>query len=341
MRHGPGAGIDDEPGVLDRNDVVLFMFSDAGETRGVPPPQADHAVAVELYDPLGFPTRWAQVASFPGTPPRTSTTYVSYDPVLDRIHGSRVSLGFVDGVPQYLSVSPDGSNVLDRLKIRATATFLWGLIRVTRTEGDLLADPVGWKEGPIRVVRRQQHSIRVGFGIRSPRFGSYTYFYRDFADLPASVRLRVPPRVFFTSISVRAGLDFRSLPGEWRVLAPGPSSFSVDCPERSQALDGVSGSWFALRGDALTLVQRLERGPSLASVRQHIWYTADPQALDPPESQPGQCPGIGFVLDDWNGVEGGHHELVSTSYALPPDENVGTFLATLDSPLQPRIHAIR
>src|SRR5262249_31923918 len=146
--------------------------------------------------------------------------YVEYDPDLDLLRG-RVSLGFTDGVPQYLALTPESGNVLDRLKIRATATFLWGFFGITRTESDLLPEPPAWRAGPVRVIRRQPLQIRLRFGIRSPRFVSTTYFYRDFSELPLAIRLRVPPRYFFTSIVVNGGLDFRNLPGRWTVSLPG------------------------------------------------------------------------------------------------------------------------
>ena len=340
--HGAAPTADDPPGILDDNDEILFMATDAGE-RVIRPPLPggpESVVEIALGDPLGYPTRWLYMAAYVGSPPRSPMRYVSYDEGEDRIVGRKVSLGFRDGVPQFLSLEPGGPNVLDRLKARATATLLWGLLRITRGDGDLIAGPVSWHAGAIRVIRRQQHAVRIGFGIRSPRFGSDTYFYRDFAEMPVSVRLRVPPRYFFTSISVRTVLDFRGLPGAWRFSAPGLAQpVPVDCSHATSL--SSPGEWFALRGGELTLVQRLTRSASLSSVRERLLYDADSQLADPPEAQRGECPGVGFVLDDWDGVDGGQHALFSTSYALPPDEDIAVFLATVDSPLRVRARAVR
>src|SRR5207245_6200110 len=65
------------------------------------------------------------LVAFPDIAPRSATRYVDYDASADRVRGARVSLGFHRGVPGYLAI-PDGpggaeTNVLDRLKVRATA----------------------------------------------------------------------------------------------------------------------------------------------------------------------------------------------------------------------------
>ncbi len=345
LEHGPATGADDVPGVFDANDVLLFYASDAGSRAagGGGFGAASRVVEVELRDPLGFPSRWVYVLARRGQAPTSNQRYVFYDPSADRIQGARVVLGFAAGVPRYLALG-DGRNLLDRLKVRATAFLLWGLIQVQRSEADLASGPVSWKAGPVRVIRRQEHSVRVGFGIRSPRFGSYTYFYRDFAELPVSMRLRVPPRFFFTAIQVRSVLDFRGLPGPWEVVAPWGESVAVECHGGGAdpgSITGRPGDWIALRGAGLTLVQRLRRGPSLTAVRERLWYRADGEAPDPPEDQRGMCPGFGFVLDGWEAVEGGRHSLLSESYALPGDVDLALFLAAADNPLQVRPRTLR
>ena len=175
---------------------------------------------------------------------------------------------------------------------------------------------MSWSAGPIRVIRRQPLQIRMRFGIRSPRFVSTTYFYRDFAELPLHIRLRVPPRYFFTSITVRGGLDFRHLPGHWTVRLPGSDQrLAAGCAGDSEdSREGASGDWFAVEGEETTIVQRLRRGPTLASVRETTWYRNG--GADSPEDA-ADCPAVGFTLEDWDGVEGGVHTLTSTSYAVP------------------------
>lgn len=341
---GAAPTVDESPAVFDANDALSFMFADAGGRAPEAARAAGAELEIELSDPLGYPPRYAYLAVLEGAAPTAPRQYVFYDAADDRLRGA-VTLGFAGGVPAYLALAPGGDNVLDRLKIRATATFLWGLFGVTRSEEDLLPLAPTWKAGPIRVIRRQPMLIRMRFGLRSPRFVSTTFFYRDFAELPLRIRLRVPPRYFFTSIHVRGGLDFRRLPGAWRAILPGGTSLPATCAGAAELRrDGVAGDWFALQAFAepapgFTIVQRLARGPSLESVRQSTWYRCG-RAEDPPEGDPGQWPALGFALNDWDGVEGGVHTLTSGSYAVPLGADLDVFLATLATPLEVSITAL-
>jgi hypothetical protein len=363
LDQGPLPMTDEPPGVLDANDLLLFMAADAGDraTRGallIPPPcqgggkgEVESAGCVNLprpllgkegfigaeialRDPLDGTTRWAYLVAFAGPAPRAAEGNVAYDPVTDRVRGHRVSLGFADGVPGYLAVG-DGANLLDRLKVRASATFLFGLIHFSRSEADLRTEFMGWHAGPIRIVRGQRQWVRLGWGIHSPTFGSYTYFYRDFAELPVGLYLNFKPTYFFGNILVQAILDFRDLTG-WSLIVPSlPESIPIDGRMTAQkaALDQLPDTWFAVRGPQITLVESMDVSPSLATVRHRLVYRESTQP-EPPEAVPGEAPGIGYQLDQWEHVGAGAHQLESVSYALPLDIDVRAFMHTRGVPLR-------
>jgi len=344
LDQGPQPNADEPPGVLDANDRLLFMASDAGDRVGRADLPLDTAAAeVSVRDPLTGEERWAYLVAFRDQAPRSPRSYVTYDSATDRVRGQRVTLGFRHGVPGYLAV--DGIDVmaggaaatslLDRFKVRATATFLWGLIRFSRNEDDVTSEFVAWRQGPIRVIRRQRQWVRIGWGIHSPTFGSYTYFYRDFAELPVSLYLNFPPTYFFGDITIRAFLDFRDL-RNWSVLLPDLSeTIVVDgvMTSRKRGLNQLPASWFALRGPQVTLVQMLDVSPSLASVRRSLVYNETLAQHDPPEDFRGEEPAIGYRLDRWEHVSAGTHQLASTSYALPPDLDVQAFMTARCVPL--------
>ena len=338
LDRGPQPNLDEAPGTFDANDRLLFMADDAGEHAQ----RSDlalygRAAEICVHDRLDGTTRWAYLVATSELAPRSARSYVTYDPATDRVRGQRVTLGFRNGVPGYLALDGSaGGQVLDRFKVRATATFLWGLIRFSRSEDDVTTEFVAWREGPIRVIRRQRQWVRIGWGIRSPTFGSYTYFYRDSAELPVGLHLNFPPTYFFSDISVRAFLDFRDLRG-WSLLLPDmPDPVAIDgaMSAQKEALNRLPASWFALRGPQVTLVQKLDVGASLASVRRRLVYREAAGASEPPEDVPGEEPAIGYQLDQWEHVGAGVHQLVSTSYALPPDLDVRQFMEARHVPLQ-------
>jgi len=341
LDQGPMPTADLPPGVLDANDLLLFMAADAGVSAppGALPgtsgtPAAGTRAEISLHDPLEGTTRYAYLVAFATPAPRAAQRNVAYDPVTDRVRGQRVSLGFADGVPGYLAVG-DGANLLDRLKVRAAATFLFGLIHFTRSEADLRTQFIGWHEGPIRVIRGQRQWVRLGWGIHSPTFGSYTYFYRDFAELPVGLSLNFKPTYFFSNIVVQVILDFRDLRG-WTLLLPSlPDALPVDGSMTTQklALAELSDKWFALRGPQMTLVQSMDVSPSLATVRRRLLYRETTQP-EPPEAVSGEAPGIGYQFDQWEHVGAGAHQLESVSYALPSDVDARKFMRARGVPLQ-------
>ena len=343
---GPEPNQDNPPGVLDGNDSLLFMATDAGQrTTADRLPAGQPRAEITVFDPISGAARWVYLLAFPGPAPRSATSYVDYDPSTDQVRGARVVLGFRQGVPGYLGVI-DGPgagvpNLLDRMKVRASATFLWGLIHFSRNEDDLTTQFVGWRQGPIRVIRRQRQWVRLGWGIHSVTFGSYTFFYREFAELPVGLNLNFPPTYFFGNITIKAVLDFRDLRG-WSVLAPGLAApLPIDgimTPEKV-ALNQVRGSWFALLSGQVTLVEMMNLSPSLATVRRRLLYRED-AVSDPPESHRGEEPGIGYQLDAWEHTGAGAHQLESISYALPPDITVRDFMAAREAPLRVQVQPL-
>jgi hypothetical protein len=349
------------PGVFDANDVVLFRAADAGAPAlpGALPralqsraPASPTLVEITLRDPLDGTTRWVYLAALAERAPRAPAADIAYDPTTDRVRGQHVSLGFVDGVPGYLAVHGDpdahavqpstgaarSANLLDRLKVRVSATFLFGLIHFARSEADLRTEFMGWHAGPIRVVRGQRQWVRLGWGIHSPTFGSYTYFYRDFAELPVGLYLNFKPTHFFGNILVQAILDFRDLKG-WSLIVPSlPDPIAIDGTMTAQkaALDQLPDKWFALRGPEITLVESMDVSPSLATVRHRLLYRETTQPV-PPESVRGEEPGIGYQLDQWEHVGAGAHQLQSVSYALPLDLDPRAFMRARATPMQVKV----
>jgi hypothetical protein len=332
LENGPLPNPDDPPGVIDENDEVRWMVEDAG--RAMRPQERPAGVRcgveIRLAERETRYRGYLYAFVWPGLAPRSERSYVHYDPERDVIAGRRVALGFGGATPRYLALVSAGgeeqANLLDRLKIRVSAWFL-GLIPVSRDESDLTTEFVAWHGGPIRIIRRQRQWVRVGFGIRSPTFGSYTYFYRDSADLPVSLGLNFPPTYFFHRIEIRAVLDFRDLRG-WKVLGDGmhePLSIGSISEQDVERLNHLPGEWFALIGPEVTLVQFLGTSPSLATLKSRLLYTEHSTPQEP-EEVPGEMPAVGYLLSDWESVPAGQHWFSSTSFALPPGEDPRDFV---------------
>lgn len=323
LENGPEPTADEPRGVVDDEDAVLFMAADAGRRMrpGERPPGATCMPALRVVG-AGF-DGWAYAAVVPPPAPRSPIRYVTYDPASDVVSGTRIALGFGAPTPRFMALRDAagglGPNLLDRLKVRASARF-FGVIPLGRDEDDIEWVFEAWKVGPIRAIRRERQWVRLGWRLRTPIFQSETLVYRDAIELPVRLRLNFPPTYFFSAIEVQAVLDFRDLRG-WRLVAPGAPASLVGAgpawPERR-------ADWLALEGPEVTVILRLRLGDTLSSLRTDVLWREN-EGGEGPEAVAGERPAVGFRLTEWGEVEAGHHGFAAVAYALPAGTDLQRF----------------
>ncbi len=250
MAGGKEPTSDDSPGVLDRDDLLVFMACDAGERAPGGAPPAAGGREIRIDDPIDRTTGWAYVVVSDG-PPRSDRRYVEYERAHDRVLAARYRVGMAGALPVDFAVGlagPMGPNLLDGLRLRAEATLHAGLARWAITERDGRHDLIAWTAGPVRAVRRSRHKVDIGLGIRLTAGLAHTYFYGEHVYGPGAMKLPFSPSVFFRDISAMGGVDLQGMDG-WRYVAPGvePPGFAVDgrMDERERAFES-DGNWFTL-----------------------------------------------------------------------------------------------
>jgi len=322
LDQGPQPNRDDPPGVLDDNDELLWMAADGGRRVQIRELPNVDGCAVELEVRRGGEATWAYAVATRGEAPRSALRYVRYDPVADRAEGERVAVGFGAPTPRYLALrgrdGAFGPNLLDRLKVRASARLL-GFIPLGRDEDDIEYEFSAWRAGPIRVLRREYQWVRLASWLRTPIFETETLMTRDAMTLPVRLKLNFPPTYFFGGIEVQAVLDFRDLRG-WQVAAAGAEPLAVGA-DGANRLDGARSDWVALRGPDAALLLELVRGASLATLVPTVVYRDDHDA-HPPEEVPGEEPGLGYRLTEWSKIDRGEHWFAAVARALPRDADL-------------------
>lgn len=297
--------------------VLLFRAADVGE----PSPQTA-ALEIEVQSPEGDERRWAYVSRADGSLPLSSRDDVDYDPATDTIHAARYTLKFHAPYINYFSLAngkqQDQRNLVDRFKARVEARFLWGLISFRKNEDEVVEEVIGYKDGPIRVIRRVRLHVQIGWGVPSPDIIADDYFYADHAEAPIHISLPFSLAYVFGDLDVRVYLDFRNLDG-FEVAAEGfdRGPWLVGSRERSAgATPPQRTSWFLLRRGDVTLVHRLRFGPTLSGIDCRLFYVDDANRPDPPEDDPGLKPGIGYRLTGWSSVGRGRHEIWMDTYVV-------------------------
>ncbi len=325
LGQGPDANPDVPLAVVDDNDEVVWMAADAGR-RAQPDELPAASCAIEIEQRVGVDTAWIYGVALAAPAPRASQAYVAYDPDADRITGEAYAIGFAAATPRFFAArDPDGQlgpNLLDRLKVRASARLL-GLIPLGRDEDDILYDFGAWHAGPVRVLRREYQWVRLTPWLRTPIFETETIATRDALTLPVRLRLNFPPTRFFAAIEVQAALDFRDLRG-WGVRTAATAPAIVG--SGAVRIDQMPGDWLLLDGPSATLALGLVRGPSLASTHTAFLYR-EGDGEEPPEAAPGEWPAVGYRLTEWSEVDRGDHWFAAETYALPPGSDLDAFLA--------------
>jgi hypothetical protein len=317
---------DDEPGILDADDQLVFMPCDAGERA--PDARVDRRDRREIVldDPITKATAWVYVV-VADDPPRTDRRYVDYEPGVDLVKTAVYRIGMVNTLPRYFAVAlagPFGPNLLDGARLRAEATLKGSLMHWTQDEDDGIHEMIGWRAGPVRVVRRTRHKVELGMGIHLTAGVAHTYFYPQHVYGPGSLKLPFSPSVFFKDINGFGGADFRDLRG-WRLLGPGtpPHGFRID--GRMTALEKAfaakpprPASWFALTREGEALVVVLTMSEELAkTVPLELVYLDDERHAAPPEEVAGSVPLVGMRGRDVQNVEAGSYRFQIRAFTMP------------------------
>lgn len=309
MTDGPEPSRDAKPGVLDPDDLLVFLPCDAGDriapdalAAAVPGLQTWREIRID--DPIDGTRAFAYVV-IADAPPKTDRHYLAYEPKGDLVSTAVYRMGMVQALPTYFAVAmraPLGPNLLDGLRLRADATFAGNLATFHLNERDAIHELMAWRAGPVRVVRRSRHDVDLlGIGLRISAGIANTAFYPLHVFAPGSMKLPISPGVLFRRISAMGGVDLRDLRG-WRFIAPGtpPEGFAIDGrTDDAERAFHAAGEWFVLVHDGSAILVTITLSENLAkAIPFEVVYIDDATRDAPPEHERGSVPLVGFQSRD-------------------------------------------
>ncbi|HXJ35411.1 MAG TPA: hypothetical protein VMS22_15365 [Candidatus Eisenbacteria bacterium] len=296
---------DSKPGVLDPDDLLVFLPCDAGlrvdrERLAAAVSGLETWREVEVVDPIDGTHGFAYVV-VAEHPPATDRSYVAYDSKNDLVSTAAYRMGMVQALPSYFAVAlghPLGPNLLDGLRLRAEGTLLGNLATVHLTERDARHTLIAWRAGPVRVVRRSRHDVDLlGIGIHISAGVANTAFYPLHVFGPGSMKLPISPGLLFRRITAMGGVDLRDLRG-WRFVAPGtpPGGLAIDgTMDEVERAFTANGTWFVLVHEREAILVTITLSENLArAIPFGIVYDDDASHASPPELDPGHVPLVGF-----------------------------------------------
>jgi len=338
---------------LDGNDQLVFMASDLGDRacREQWPASAEQGVEVQVRDPATGGTGWCYLLWFRDPPPPSPVDYVRYAREEDRVYAGTFSLGYSPDrdlvYTTVLALNPEGGgapvDIMDRINIRFSATIFLRSITFGRNEDDFVSQVIGFKDGPVRVMRRVANSMRLVLGLKTPKIIAYSVYYRDAIETPNVLSLPVSLDAVARSAHFEGGTDhnlealgmrFYSPTNRQGVLVDGRMS-----PEE-RAMDFGDYGWTLLTGRQGHVMSLVEMGETIRQVlSKRLIYLDDLMASNAPEGEPGTTPKIGFSLENLLALKRGTYTYNARFYFLP-DAAAGRlegFLDILERPLEVRV----
>jgi hypothetical protein len=317
LPRGPQPTTDAMPQAVGPNDELSMMMFDLGERIAQPAQLPERALEVAVADPLGGAERYAYIGVV--RKPRLSPVrYVDYDPQRQLIETEHYRLSLKHEFPDDLRLQNHKGettrNLISGFELRGTVTVL-NLLQFHLTEHDLDSRLLAYRAGPVRVIRRVGHRIRVFLGVRSPEVSTVEFFYRDFAQAPFTMRL--PLRKLFRDIQGRIAMDFVDLRG-YSLLASGlESPLPLDDHTAAAVGDNTPAQWIGLRGGERLMLQTFAASSELGFIQRHLYYRAESSA--PGAASGALAAAVGIDTDGWQRLPAGSHRFNPLLISAPPD----------------------
>jgi hypothetical protein len=314
LDHGAKRSSDETPGVFDENDVLTFMNQDLGQRGDLARLPAGATVWGEVrvgsaISPLGF----AYVGVFAQPPPLScpECTAARYDETSDRVYAERYALEFHAPLPRHVAfvhtVGEFGENVVAGIHADGEVRFLGGLVTLRKTDADIQTELLGYRNGPVRTIRRARYWIPLPFGFRTTGQVDLL-FSRDFVEGTALLKIGIPPSLVLANGELQTYFDFLHLDGARVFLDGMEPSDPIDghMTPSKQALVGHPARWAALllpEGRTVLFIVRLEGG--LQRLDQRVYFADSIR----PDGKVGGRPLFGFQFAQVNRLETGTHRL--------------------------------
>jgi hypothetical protein len=183
---------------------------------------------------------------------------------------------------------------------------------------DVRNDVLAYKAGPIRIIRRVRHTVRLGFGLHSPGVISNDTFYRNLIALPFTTWIPWVPRLLFADVRVWLYLDLLDLKGDDLFCSgPGGCPMVVGDPAAERRLSVASSppraDWIVINAKSGLLAQTFVPTADLGLIDRYLYY----RDLALGETDAGSELACGSLLTGWERLSRGTHRFEPIMIALP------------------------
>jgi hypothetical protein len=321
-------------GVLDTRDKILFMARELGDKASdAALPGSKQSAEIELVDPLTGEKAWCYLFCFESNVPARSskTDYVRYNYAAERVESDYWGEEYIitkDGrhttyyKSHWMTKAAGGNekNHIDRLKIRINLNLLFSSLSIKLNEEQLQSNVVGYKQGPIRVIRRVEQYKRIPGGMKAVRVVTDVLYYSNTITVPVLVNIPFQLDKLLTSAVVNFGTDYNeTASGSYLYNSNNLQGIYVDgkMDDGEKNVKPEMDAWRLITGPIGTHMTRTILPPEFkkdVSVKINVIDDAD--FKNPPETYPGT---YGCIWQSWDvsKLKRGKYYLNLEFYVIP------------------------
>ena len=364
LTRGPEANADLANGLLDPQDLVVFMARDSGEKapEGKIPEGVDRIVSVELVDPVSGNRSWVYPVSYKTEAPNFHlppvsdlreteegfffkfSTYV-YRALVNQVGKTKVPTIFINQLQILPEAGGTADNIIDRQKIRGTIRFLGGLIKVPFNESIVNGGVVAYQPGPVRILTHSTMYPVFPLGVKGPKFFLDSIMADTLTLTTTIVSVPFDPgylihdmALFFSTDLTPAakGMKFYDSVNQQGYLINGRMD------ENEKKFNTGKEDWRLITGPQGTQIQKTSFDPKfLAKGKSFSTYNDDEGDRHPPENFPGD---IGSAADQLviKGLSSGAYRIetfgcIPYNFYRPEGPNFKLLKEILDIPAYPLV----
>ncbi len=287
-------------GKLDEDEVILFMSKEMGE-KATSFPTATEVLEVKFQD------HYAYLLLDPKSFLKNDKKQIQYNPQTDSIETSGYKARFNLQHPiiqEELVIKNQATgalNILDRFKVRALLAIR-NFFDFKVEEENITSRKVGYRLGPIRLIRRLAAYKSLGPIRVSPKVESDFLFYPYHIRIPTLLNNPVDGRkVLDPKTHGFAGFDFNKNFYGTKLYAeknPTPIVMNGNMSVEEKNLNLTDVTWWGTEGTKGSMIVKVEWDPALTAqgVTCNLYYKDDAMSVNPPEAESGELI-IGFQLD--------------------------------------------
>jgi hypothetical protein len=319
LTHGPEANAGEGNGVLDKQDLIVFMARDSGEKapEGELPYTAEQLVSVEIFDPLTRESAWVYITYFPGTIPvaghhpyalllshenfNVRFSSYGYDGLTNDREKESMPTIFINKLWVLEDSGGNGENIIDRQKIRGNITFLGGMIEVPINEKIVSGGLVAYKPGGVRIITHSVMYPLFPLGIKGPRFYIDSIMVDTLTLTTTTVNVPFDPGSLISDMTLVFMTDLSpAAKGMYYYNSMNKGGFLIDgkMDDKELAFKNGKDEWRLITGQQGTQIQYTVFDPKfMTDGKASSTYNDNESEHHPPENFPGD---IGAAADSIN-----------------------------------------